>query len=199
LRAVIGKSTVSTYASATAFSVKAGVTLPAYSVGAYTHLDKASGTVQFGFFESEMSTGSSPRTTVMHEMFHGVDDRINMSGSDKFLAAVRRDMNDQTAGRLAQTTDGFYKHFSSNPRELFAEAAARQVEPVTEDKDFQDFEMLFPNTISWVRAVLDRVGVPIVEEGSPFAAAASGHIPMAPFTGLAGPIGGLGYDGLISP
>lgn len=102
------------------------------------------------------------RQAVMHEMLHAVDFEHGASSDKAFIDAFNKDVTAQTVQKLAK--DG-YTQFS-NPKEAFAEAGSRLVQPINaaDPDDAAKFEADFPNTLAYMEMVLLRVGV---LEGTP--------------------------------
>jgi hypothetical protein len=98
------------------------------------------------------------RQTVMHEMLHAVDFQTGASSDKALIEAFKKDVNAQTIQKI--TKDG-YAPYADDPREAFAEAGSRLIQPLDEDDagDAADFRADFSNTLAYMAMLMTRVGV----------------------------------------
>jgi hypothetical protein len=123
---------------------------------AVTALNTEQNLVMMAFCERCMSGQSKvvDRRVVLHEMFHGIDDRYNITGSSIYLKVFSTDVNKETTGVIASTVG--YEQFA-DPAEVFAEAGAIYV---TGEQD-KKFMVLFPHVMEFVSKALAVNGVPV--------------------------------------
>jgi hypothetical protein len=122
-----------------------------------SHLEFEKSYSRLAFMETSMSKLSviEQRQTVLHEMFHAVDQNTGASHDKAFIEAFKKDVNAQTVQKLSK--DGL-SAYADDPREAFAEAGSQLIQP-TNDAEAADFSADFPNVLAYMQMVMKRVGV----------------------------------------
>jgi hypothetical protein len=126
----------------------------------YSVLDK-DGLCRVACMEHDMvalGSAANMRKAILNSLFHCVDFNYKISETEGFLDAFRKDVNERTDQQISK--DG-YAHLN-NAREAWAEAAARQLQAVSDTLDHDLFNKDFANTITYVRDLFARVHMPMV-------------------------------------